>query len=192
MRSPQVSDRQVLHLVEHRLRQAAPANNSTFSRLKKFCAQLRVRAEERQQRLVALGHVEVPGRRDLAQIAHRLLDQAGHRLAFVDIHRAAVVEHEADIVIAAGGVVPWRPVDNHRRLVLEIGQRRAQHHLVGAPHALGVDHAFGHAGRAGGEQDLGDGVRADACRGRHRPPRSPRSRPVQRTAWSAGSEADCA
>ena len=30
---------------------------------------------------------------------------------------------------------------------------------------MGVDHAFGQAGRSRGEQDLGDGVRADGCGG---------------------------
>ena len=45
------------------------------------------------------------------------------------------------------------------------GERGAQHHLVGAQHALGVDHALRLPGRAGGEQDLGDrvGRRRAAC-----------------------------
>ena len=40
------------------------------------------------------------------------VDGAGQRLALVDIERAAVVEHEAEIVVAAEGVVPRQPVDH--------------------------------------------------------------------------------
>ena len=47
------------------------------------------------------------------------LDGARHRLALVDIERAAIVEHQIEIVIAAEGVVPRQPVDQHRRLVGE-------------------------------------------------------------------------
>ena len=126
-----------------------------------FCAQRRVVAQIRQQRFIALGHVEIDRRRNLAQIAHRLLDAAGHRLALVEIHRAAIEQRQPDIVIAAEGVIPRQPVDDHRRLVLQERQRLAQHHLIGADHALGVDDGLGIAGRARGQQEFCDGVRAD-------------------------------
>ena len=61
-------------------------------------------------------------------------------------------------MIAAEGVVPRQPVDDHRRLVVDKGKAGADHRLVGAQHQLGVDDAFGLAGRAGGEQDFGDRV----------------------------------
>ena len=64
-------------------------------------------------------------------------------------------------MVAAEGVVPGQPVDQHRRL---LGQRREalpDHLLVRAQHALGVDHALGQLGRARGEQELGDRVGAD-------------------------------
>ena len=115
----------------------------------------------RQQHLETFRHVEIDRRRDVAQIAHGGVDGAGQRLAVVDIERAAVVQHEVEIVIAAEGVVPRQPVDDHRRLVGDEGEAAADHRLVGAQHQLGVDDAFGLAGRAGGEQDFGDGVGRD-------------------------------
>jgi hypothetical protein len=114
-----------------------------------------------QQRLVALRHREIPVGCDLTQVSHRGLDVAGHRLALVDIEGPAVVEHEAEIVVAAGGVMPGRPVHDHRRLIGEEGELREDHRLVRAPHALRVDHGLRRAGRARREQELGDGVRAD-------------------------------
>ena len=129
--------------------------------VEEFCAQALVVAQIRQQRLIALGHVEIDRRRDLLEIAHGLLDAAGHRLAGIEIHRAAIVERQPDIVVAAKGVIPGQPVDNHRRLVLEEGERFAQHHLVGADHALGVDDGLGIAGRARCQQELCDRVGAD-------------------------------
>ena len=140
---------------------AAPEKNIACSRLKNFCAQRRVVAQIGQQRFIALGHVEIDRRRDLAQIAHGLLDAARHRLARVEIHRAAIEQRQPDIVIAAEGVVPRQPVDDDRRLVLQEGQRVADHHLVGADHALGVDDRLRIAGRARGQQEFRDGVGAD-------------------------------
>ncbi|MCY1356269.1 hypothetical protein D9M69_427140 [compost metagenome] len=119
------------------------------------------------------GHVEVDGGRDLAQVAQRLGHAGGRGLAVVDVQRAAVVQHDAHVVVAAEGVVPGQPVDQHRRLVAQSGNRLAQLLLVGAPHAVRVDHRLGHLGRARGEKKLGDGVgagglhrRVDGGRGR--------------------------
>ena len=123
--------------------------------------QRRVAAQIRQQHLEALRHVEIDGRRDLLQVAHGGVDGARQRLALVDVERAAVVEHQAEIVVAAEGVVPRQPVDDHRRLVGDEGQARADHRLVRAQHALGVDDALGIAGRAGGEQDFRHRVGTD-------------------------------
>jgi len=111
-----------------------------------FVAQSCIVAQIRQQRFIALGNVEIDRRRNLAEIPHGLLDAAGHRLALVKIHRAAIVQCEPDIVIAAKSVVPGQPVDDDGRFVLQEGQRLAQHHLVGADHALGVDDRLGIAG----------------------------------------------
>ncbi len=101
------------------------------------------------------------GRPDVAQVAHRRLDGAGQRLALVDVERAAVVEHHAEIVVAAEGVIPRRPVDQHWRLVGNKRHAAADHRLVGAQHQLRVDHAFRLAGRARGEENFCDGFGAD-------------------------------
>ena len=133
-----------------------------------FCAQRRVVAQIRQQRFITLGHVEIDRRRNLAEIAHGLLDAAGHRLALVEIHRAAVEQRQPDIVVAAEGVIPRQPVDDDGRLVLQERQRLAQHHLVGADHPLGVDDRLGIAGRARGQQEFCDGIGTDGLDARHR------------------------
>ena len=65
-------------------------------------------------------------------------------------------------MVAAGGVMPGRPVDDHRRFVLHEGERLPKHHLIGAPHALRVDDAFRNAGAARGEQEFRNRVGADS------------------------------
>ena len=112
-------DRKLLQFVAHVLRQARAGIEHDFEPAEEAFAQRGVAAQIRQQHLKALRHVEIDRRRDVAQIAHGRLDGARQRLAFVDIERAAIVEHHAEIVVAAEGVVPRRPVDQHRRLVGE-------------------------------------------------------------------------
>ena len=80
-------------------------------------AQRRVVAQVGQQHLKAFRHVEVDRRCDLAQVSHGCLDGAGHRLAFVDIERAAIDEHQSEIMVAAERVVPRRPLDQDRRFI---------------------------------------------------------------------------
>jgi hypothetical protein len=122
-------------------------------------AQHRIGFHRVRNGLEAGRHVEVDGGRDLAQVAQRLGHAAGSGLAVVDVERAAVVQHDAHVVVAAEGVVPRQPVDQHRRLLAERGNRLPQLLLVGAPHAVRVDHRLGHLGGARGEEKLGDGVR---------------------------------
>ena len=43
--------------------------------------------------------------------------------------------HEADVVVAAEGVVPRQPVDEHRRLLAQERQDVRDHLLVAAQHA---------------------------------------------------------
>ena len=74
-----------------------------------------------------------------------------------------MIEHHAEILVARGGVVPRRPVDQHRRILAEEREHALDHRLVRAPHALRVDHGLRRAGRAGGKQKLDDGVRPDSC-----------------------------
>ena len=61
----------------------------------------------------------------------------------------------------------------HRLLVLQEAPDLRDHLLVGAQHAVGVDHHLGVAGGARGEQVLGVGVGRDGLR---RPPSPPGSR----------------
>ncbi len=110
----------------------------------------------RHQRLVALRHVEIDGRRDLAQIAHRLRHAQRRRVAVVDIKRAAVDQHHIEVVVAAEGVAPGQPVHHHRRLVGDEGEAGGDHRLVRTQHAMGVDDGLRRAGRAGGEQEFRD------------------------------------
>ena len=64
-------------------------------------------------------------------------------------------------MVATEGVVPRQPVDQHRRHLAERREALQDLLLVGAEHALGIDHTLGQLGRARGEQELGDGVGAD-------------------------------
>ena len=121
--------------------------------------------EMRQQRAVARRDVEIDRGRDLAQIAHRLADQRGHRLAAVDVERPGVAEHEIEIVIAAEGVVPGQPVEQHELAGFEKSPDLPQCLLVGGEHAVRIDDGLGRPGRAGREQKFGDCSRAGA---RHR------------------------
>ncbi len=104
-------------------------------------------------------HVEVHGGRDLAQVAQGLVHQRGRGLAVVDVQRTTVVDHHAEVVVAAEGVVPGQPVHQHQRLLGQHGHGLRHLLLVGAPQALRVDHGLGHLGRPRGEEELGDGVR---------------------------------
>ena len=110
------------------------------------------------QHLIALGHIEIDGRRDFFQVADGLCDRAGRGRAIVDVKRAAIVENNSEIVVAARSVVPGQPVDHDRRFVLQEGKRMRNHHLVAGQHAMRIDHGLGHAGRAGCEQELGHGI----------------------------------
>ncbi len=105
------------------------------------------------------------GRGNLFQVANSGLDEGGRRPAFVDIERAAVVEDQADVVIAAGRVIPRQPVAQHRRLVGEERHDRADHLLVGAEHPLCVDDALGVTSGSRREQNLRDRVAVDASVG---------------------------
>ena len=60
--------RQLLHLVEHLLGERRAGEPQHLQAAEEVLAQRRVGAEEGQQRLVALRHREIPGRRDLAQV----------------------------------------------------------------------------------------------------------------------------
>ena len=89
------------------------------------------------------------------------------------MERAAIMDGDADVVVAAESVVPRQPIDEHRRLIFEERQMRRDHRLVRAQHALRVDHALGHARRAGGEEEFRDRVGRGRANGRRRRRRLP-------------------
>jgi len=99
-------------------------------------------------------HVEIERRRYLAERGERALDEPGHRLAVIDIERAAVAQHEVEIVVGAERMVPRQPVDDDRRPRRQEGPELRDHLLVGAQHRLRVDDALGQSGRARGEENL--------------------------------------
>ena len=114
----------------------------------------------------ARGHIEVHRGCDLAQVAQCLVHQGRRWLAIIDVQGAAVEHGHAEVVVAAKGVVPGQPIDQHQLLFSQDGHGLRHLLLVGAPQAVGVDDGFGQLGGAAGEQKLGNGVRA--CRGHGR------------------------
>ena len=144
--------------VPHRLRQRCTGVEEHLDAREEVAAQRIVGLHRLRNGLEARRHVEVHRWRDLAQVAQRLVDERGRRLAFVDVERAAIGQHHAEVVVAAEGVVPGQPVDQHRALLGQDRHRLSHLLLVGAPHAVGVDDGLGQLGRAAGEQELDDGV----------------------------------
>jgi hypothetical protein len=112
------------------------------------------------QQFEALGHVEVDRGVKLAQIGQRAMEQRRRRLAIIDVQRTAVADHQTEGLVAAEGMTPGQPVEKYR-ILGEGWYAIGTHRQVAAHHALGVDHALGSAGRARGEQELLDRVRAD-------------------------------
>ena len=60
-------------------------------------------------------------------------------------------------------MVPRQPVEQRERLLAHERPDLRELLLIGRQHAVSVDHAFGQPGGAGGEQELGNGLRADRC-----------------------------
>lgn len=72
-----------------------------------------------------------------------------------------MVQHDAEVVVAARGMVPGQPVNQHRRRCPQRRRRLREHLLVAAEHALGVDDRLGLPGGAGGQEEFRDRIRAD-------------------------------
>ena len=92
------------------------------------------------------GHIEIDRGRHFAQVAQGFAHQGRHWFAVVNEQGAAVKQRQTNVVVAAKRVVPRQPIHQHR-------WRFAQHRhglphllLVGAPHAVRVDDAFGQVG----------------------------------------------
>ena len=90
-------------------------------------------------------------------------------------------------MVAAERVAPRQPVDDHRRRVAEERPARGEALLVRGEHAVGVDDALGRAGRARGEQHLGDRVGREPRRTRARRRRARRTRSGRSTSAHRGA-----
>jgi hypothetical protein len=70
-------------------------------------------------------------------------NRARHRLAVVDVERAAIRQRHVEVVRAAEDMVPRQPVDQHRGAVLHEGQRVGELRLVHAHHRCVVSTPLG-------------------------------------------------
>src|SRR4029077_6384127 len=70
-------------------------------------------AKRGEQQLEAAWHVEVRGGRYFAEVGDRRWKPRRRRSTGIDVNRAAVVEREAEVVVAAEGMVPRQPVAQH-------------------------------------------------------------------------------
>ena len=129
--------------------------------------QLEIGLEKGQGHLEAFGDVEPDGWLYLGQVGQGLVDQAGGRATFVDHQGATVAQDHVDVVVAAKRVAPGQPVHQHGLFVVEETPGLGDALLVGAQHAMGVDHHLWGAGGARGEQVLGVGLGREALERRH-------------------------
>ena len=139
--------RQLLQCIPGRPAETGASVEQHFQAAEEGLAQLPIRPQVRKQRIVALGHVEIDGRRDLAQVAHGLCQACRRGVAIVDVERAAIAEHHVEVVVAAEGVAPGKPIDHHRRLVFQKAKPGRHHCLVRTQHSLRVDDGLGRSGR---------------------------------------------
>src|SRR6266852_5097817 len=99
-----------------------------------------------KQILVAFRNVEVDGGGNLPQVANRLVDESGARLALINIQSSSVIKGDADVMVPPKGVIPWQPIHENRGLVLQKTKNLGDLLLVGTEHPVRVDDPFRHAG----------------------------------------------
>ena len=156
-------DREFFQRIPEILRQRSARVEGEFHLAEEFLAQLLIATQRRDQHVKTARHVEIDRRHHAAQIGQRGREQPGRRLAAVDIERAAVAQHQIEIVVGAEGVAPRQPVEDDQ-LLADIFEERPGLRLgllARGQHALGVDHGLWRAGRARGEQEFCDRVRRD-------------------------------
>lgn len=71
------------------------------------------------------------------------------------------VQHHAEVVRPAEGVVPWKPINEIRRPVLKECEHLRDLLSIAAQHPLRVDDALRRARRSRSKHDLAHGIRAD-------------------------------
>src|ERR1700757_5276496 len=111
----------------------------------------------RDEQFVSSRHVEVEGRRHPAQQLQTGVEQCRSWFAGINIERPPIVENDTEIAIAARAMVPRRPIHHYRWFLCQKRRYLALDLRVGTDHAMRIDNGFGNAGRAGGEEKLGDG-----------------------------------
>src|SRR6195256_1183526 len=85
---------------------AAAGMEGEFHLIEETAAQFVVAAQGRDQHVETAWHVEIDRRHHAAQIGERRREQARRRLADVDIERAAIAQHQIEIVIGPEGMAP--------------------------------------------------------------------------------------
>ena len=135
-----------MQVVPDGLRQAGGGVEHHLQAREEALRQSRVGVERPRQLLEAARHVEVHRGRDLAQVAQAFIEGTRHRLTAVNEERATVVQHQAEVMAAAEGVMPGKPVADNRRLIGEKGKHCAQHLLIAAQHSMRGDDAPGNSG----------------------------------------------
>src|SRR6185295_11359301 len=98
--------REVVERVPYRLRQPRAGIKKHAHAAEKLVAQRRLALQITGQFLVAARHIEIDGGGNLAQVGRGFFELNWQWPAIVDIERAAVVEHESDVVIASKRVIP--------------------------------------------------------------------------------------
>ena len=136
-----------------------------FEPAEELFAEFRFTPEVWKQGFPTSRHVQIDSGSDFPEIANGFLKQVRCGLAVVNIKRAAVVEHEPDIVTAAERVIPGKPIDNHRRLFFQKRPRLRSGLHIGAQHPLRIDDGLGLPRRSGREQEFRNRLRPNSREG---------------------------
>ena len=143
-------DRKFFQRIPEVLRQRGTGIEGELHLAEEFPAQRLIASQRRDQHVKTARHVEIDRRHHAAQIGQRGREQSRRRLAAVDIERAAVAQHQIEIVVGAEGVAPRQPVEDDQILAAIFEERPGLRLglLARGQHALGVDDGLWRAGRA--------------------------------------------
>src|ERR1700683_285735 len=139
---PASFERELTICIPDWLRQTGCGIEQELQPTEEFFAKLSICAESRQQVLVALRNVEVNRGSYFAQIANCLIDESCPGLPGIDVKGSTIVESDADIVVSSKSVIPRKPIQQNRGLILQEAKDLGDHLLVGAEHAVRVDDGF--------------------------------------------------
>ena len=145
---PRLANRQRLHPVIDVARQCRAAITHIFKLGEKALTQFRVLLHRLGKHGKGDGCRTEHARGNVIEILDRLAKQRRHRLAIVQMHRAARIDIAVKRNIASRNMVPRHPVEAFRH-VFRVGLFRAQRFLRGHQrhhHAVRLQRALGHAG----------------------------------------------